>query len=42
MTEIMSAEGHEVPYTGGSKEEIQEMHMKNRERLISEGVVTID
>ena len=42
VTEIMIAEGHAVPYTGGSKEEIQEMHLKNRERLISEGIVTID
>ena len=41
ITEIMVAEGHAVPYTGGSKEEIQEMHLKNRERLISEGIVTI-
>ena len=36
----MIAEGHAVPYTGGSKEEIQAMHMKNRERLIAEGLVT--
>ena len=42
VTEIMIAEGHAVHYTGGSKEEIQEMHLKNRERLISEGIVTID
>ena len=40
VTEIMINEGHAVPYTGGSKEEIQEMHMKNRERLIAEGLVT--
>jgi|TARA_B100001741_G_scaffold152_1_gene127 micrococcal nuclease len=40
VTEIMIAEGHAVPYTGGSKEEIQAMHMKNRERLIAEGLVT--
>lgn len=39
VTEIMINEGHAVPYTGGSKEEIQEMHLKNRERLISEGIV---
>ena len=38
----MILDSHAVPYTGGSKEEIQEMHMKNRERLISEGIVTID
>jgi micrococcal nuclease len=40
-TEVMIKEGHAVPYTGGSKAEIQEMHLKNRERLIAEGVVTI-
>lgn len=39
VTEVMINEGHAVPYTGGSKEEIQEMHLKNRERLISEGIV---
>ena len=39
VTEIMISEGHAVPYTGGSKEEIQEMHMKNRERLVAEGLV---
>lgn len=41
MTEIMSEEGHCVPYFGGSKEEVQALHMKNRERLIAEGVVTL-
>ena len=40
-TKVMIKEGHAVPYTGGSKAEIQEMHLKNRERLIAEGVVTI-
>lgn len=39
-TEVMIDEGHCVPYFGGSKEEVQAQHMKNRERLISEGVVT--
>lgn len=41
VTEIMIAEGHCVPYFGGSKEEVQEQHMKNRRRLIEEGVVDI-
>jgi len=39
VTEIMIEEGHCVPYFGGSKEETQEAHMKNRERLLREGVV---
>jgi micrococcal nuclease len=39
VTEIMIAEGHCVPYFGGSKEEVQAAHMKNRERLLAEGVV---
>jgi len=41
VTEIMIEEGHCVPYFGGSKEEVQAQHMKNRERLIAEGVVTL-
>jgi micrococcal nuclease len=41
VTEIMIEEGHCVPYFGGSKEEVQAQHMKNRERLISEGKVTL-
>ena len=40
-TKIMIKEGHAVPYTGGSKTEIEQMHLKNRERLIAEGVVNI-
>ena len=41
VTEIMIEEGHCVPYFGGSKEEVQAQHMKNRERLIAEGKVTL-
>src|SRR6056300_1123930 len=40
VTEIMIAEGHCVPYFGGSKEDTQAAHMKNRERLLEEGVVS--
>ena len=40
-TEVLIEEGHAVPYFGGSKEEVQAMHMKNREKLIAEGVVTL-
>ena len=39
VTEVMVAEGHCVPYFGGSKEDVQAQHMKNRERLIAEGIV---
>lgn len=39
VTEILIAEGHCVPYFGGSKEEVQAQHMINRERLLAEGVV---
>ena len=41
-TEVMIEEGHCVPYFGGSKEEVQAQHMKNRERRIAEGIVTQD
>lgn len=39
LTEIMIEEGHAVDYYGGSKEEIQEQHLKNREKLLVEGVI---
>ena len=41
LTEIMIEDGHAVPYFGGSKEEVDAAHMRNRERLIEEGVVVI-
>jgi len=41
VTEVMIEEGHCVPYFGGSKEEVQAQHMKNREKLIREGVVKL-
>ena len=34
-------EGHAVDYYGGSKEEIQEQHMINRQKLIEAGVVIL-
>ena len=40
LTEVMIDEGHCVPYFGGSKEEVQEQHMVNRKRLLSEGIVS--
>lgn len=42
VTEILIGEGYCVPYFGGSKEEVQAQHHANRERLISEGKVTVD
>lgn len=39
VSEILIEEGHAVPYHGQSKEDVQDQHMKNRQRLISEGVV---
>ena len=41
VTEILIQEGHCVPYFGGSKEEVQEQHMRNRERLVAEGIVKL-
>jgi len=35
------AEGHGVAYHGQSKDDIQEQHLKNREKLISEGLITL-
>jgi len=41
VTKILIDEGHAVLYFGGSKDEIQEKHMLNRQRLIEEGVVIL-
>ena len=40
ITEIMIEEGHCVPYFGGSNEDTQAAHEVNRQRLLSEGVVS--
>ena len=40
LTEVMIDEGHAVPYHGQSKDDIQEAHMKNRTKLLEEGIVT--
>jgi micrococcal nuclease len=40
VTEILTEEGHCVPYFGGSKEETQAAHEVNRVRLLNEGIVT--
>jgi len=39
VTEIMIEEGHCVEYWGQSKDDVQDEHMKNREKLLKEGVV---
>ena len=39
VTEILLEEGHAVAYHGQSKDDIQDGHMANRNRLIAEGIV---
>lgn len=41
LSTIMLHEGHAVAYEGRSKEEIQEAHLFNRNKLISAGVVKV-
>ena len=41
VTEILCEEGYAVPYFGGSKEEVQAMHQKNREILVKKGIVKL-
>ena len=41
VTEVLIDQGHAVAYFGGSKDDVDAAHMKNRERLIAEGVVVI-
>jgi len=41
VTEILLEEGHAVAYHGGSKDDIENQHMENRKKLISEGVVNM-
>ena len=41
VTEVLIDEGHAVAYFGGSKDDVDAAHMKNRERLTAEGVVVI-
>lgn len=40
LTEILIEEGHCVPYFGGSKEEIREKHLLNRQKILNEGIVS--
>lgn len=39
VTTVMADEGHCVPYYGGSKDDTEAAHLKNRQKLLSEGVV---
>ena len=41
LTEVMIAQGYGVSYHGQNKDDIEAEHLKNRERLISEGKVTV-
>jgi micrococcal nuclease len=40
LTEILISEGYCVPYHGGSKDDIKDLHLINRERLLDEGIVS--
>ena len=42
VTEILIEEGHAVRYEGQSKDDVQDEHLKNRQRLIGEGKVTLE
>ena len=39
VTEIMCKTGHAVVYFGGAKADTQKQHMKNRKKLVAEGIV---
>ena len=39
VAKIMCETGHAVPYFGGAKANTQKQHMKNRKKLVAEGVV---
>lgn len=41
VTEILIEEGHAVAYHGQSKDDVQDAHIKNRNRLIAEGKVDV-
>jgi len=42
MGNIMIREGHAVPYHGQSKDDIQEQHLANRQKLLESGYVPKD
>ena len=39
LTQVLIEEGYCVPYFGGSKQDIKEQHMINRQKLLTNGVV---
>ena len=39
VAKIMCETGHAVPYFGGAKADTQKQHMKNRKKLVAQGVV---
>ena len=39
VSEIMCEEGHAVAYFGGAKEDVQAQHIKNRQKLVEQGIV---
>ena len=39
VAKIMCETGHAVAYFGGAKADTQKQHMKNRKKLVAEGVV---
>ena len=41
VAELLVEEGHAVAYHGQNKDDVQEQHMKNRQRLINEGKVVL-
>ena len=41
VSAVMIEEGHAVSYNGRSKEDIQEAHLANRDKLISSGVIKV-
>jgi micrococcal nuclease len=41
VTEILIEEGHAVAYHGQSKDDVQDAHLANRNRLIAEGKVDV-
>ena len=41
LTNIMLSEGYAVPYSGGNKDNLNVLHLKNRNKLIAEGKVNV-
>ena len=39
ITDIMIEEGHAVAYHGQSKDDVKVAHLKNRKKLLSEGII---